>query len=222
MNRIGIVTGILCSVLSISSFAWGQANVDESQETAFLYVDATAGSDSNPGTQALPLKTIGKAVQLAVVNNQNSIGTRVTINPGTYRENIFMGATTTDTNLPITFQAATNGTVIVSGSVLYTGWQPDGGNSSIFKNAWPNKWGLCPANPTGPPEQSIVLRREMIFVNGTQLTQVLSRAQVLPGTFFVDEAGATVYVTGRSTRGRSSRMRRCSRRRSRPPILSRP
>lgn len=194
MRRTGILAGTLLTALFLSSNAWCQANVNESLETAFVYVDTNNGSDLNPGTQALPLKTIGKAVQLAVANNQNSIGTRVTINPGTYRESLFMGATTTDTNLPITFQAATNGTVIVSGSVLYTGWQPSSGNSSIFKNAWPNKWGLCPANPTGPLEQNIVLRREMIFVNGTQLTQVLSLAQMLPGTFFVDEAGATVYV----------------------------
>lgn len=194
MRRTAILAGTLLTALFPSSNAWGQASVNESLETAFVYVDTNNGSDLNPGTQALPLKTIGKAVQLAVANNQNSIGTRVTINPGTYRESIFMGATTTDTNLPITFQAATNGTVIVSGSVLYTGWQLSSGNSSIFKNAWPNKWGLCPANPTGPLEQNVVLRREMIFVNGTQLTQVLSLAQMLPGAFFVDEAGATVYV----------------------------
>lgn len=194
MKRIGILAWALLTAFLLSSNAWGQATVNESLETAFLYVDSNNGSDSNPGTQALPLKTIGKAAQLAIANNQNSIGTRVTINPGTYRESVFMGATTTDTNLPITFQAATNGTVIVSGSVLYTGWQPYSGNSSIFTNNWPNQWGQCPANPTGPLEQNIVLRREMIVVNGTQLTQVLSLAQMLPGTFFVDEAGATVYA----------------------------
>ena len=193
MKRIGTIAGTLLAALFLSPCAWGQATVDESLETAFIYVDPN-GSDSNPGTQALPLQTIGKAAQIAIANNQNGIGTRVTINPGTYRESILMAPTPTDTSLPITFEAATNGTVIDSGSVLYTGWQPYSGNTSIFTNAWPNQWGLCPANPTGPLEQDIVLRREMVIVNGTHLTQVLSLTEMLPGTFYADEAGATIYV----------------------------
>src|ERR1700719_729259 len=70
------------------SSAFGQATVNESLETATLYVDTAKGSDSNPGTQLKPLKTIGAAASMAETNNQSSIGTKVIINPGTYRESV--------------------------------------------------------------------------------------------------------------------------------------
>ena len=50
-----------------SGLAFAQANINENQETAILYVDVTNGSDSNPGTQELPLanhrqvRSIGRA-----------------------------------------------------------------------------------------------------------------------------------------------------------------
>lgn len=41
----------------------------------------------------------------------------------------------------------------------------------------------------------IVQRREMIIVNGTPLTQVLSRPEVKAGTFYVSEESATVFLS---------------------------
>ena len=65
-----------------------QANVNEGIETAVIYVDAAKGSDSNPGTSSSPLQTISAGVNLAEKNNQGNIGSKVIINPGTYREAI--------------------------------------------------------------------------------------------------------------------------------------
>jgi hypothetical protein len=180
---------LTCSVSS----AWGQANVDENLETAFIYVDTAKGSDSNPGSKSLPLKTIGAAVSLAETNNQNSIGSRVIINPGVYRESVTVSPNHNSSTLPITFEAATNGTVNVSGAQQYTGWKTYSGNSQIYTNAWSYAWGLCTVSsmPTAP---DIVRRREMVFVNGTALTQVLSLNEVVVGTFYVDESHGTIYV----------------------------
>lgn len=174
--------------------ASAQANVNESQETAFVYVNGTTGSDSNPGTQAEPFQTIGKAASVAVANNRKSIGTRVIISAGPYRESISLSSNSTNTSLPITFEAATNGTVRISGADVWTGWTPYSGNPNIFTNAWPYTWGLCPASTSGPLEEDINLRREQIFVNTIALTQVLAQAQLTPGTFFVDETNAIVYI----------------------------
>jgi hypothetical protein len=187
---------LVCAlVLLASTLAWSQANVNESLETATLWVDTNRGSDSNPGTQQLPLKTIGYAATLAVTNNQAGIGTKVIINPGTYREAVTLQYNTSDTSLPMTFEAAANGTVVVSGADVWTGWQAYSQNGSIYTNAWPYQWGLCPVDSGIPPfEQNIVLRREMIFVNGTPLTQVLSLSAMVVGTFYVDEIGGTVYL----------------------------
>src|SRR5947208_12781626 len=66
--------------------AWAQAIVNEGLETSIIYVDVKTGSDSNPGTQSSPLKTIGAAIGIAQSNNAANVGTKVIINPGTYRE----------------------------------------------------------------------------------------------------------------------------------------
>jgi hypothetical protein len=171
-----------------------QATVNENLETVMIYVDGNTGSDSNPGTQSQPLKTISAAATKALSNNDSSIGSRVIISPGTYRESVSVGTNRNSTNLPITFQAATSGTVVVSGADLWTGWTPYSGNSEIYTQSWPYHWGLCPGTGIQPTPQNIVLRQEMVIVNGTPLSEVLSLTAMMPGTFFPDEANATVYV----------------------------
>jgi|ERR1022692_578541 hypothetical protein len=174
--------------------ALGQATVNEGLETALVYVNGSTGSDTNPGTQSQPLKTIGAAATMAVNNNHSGIGTRVTINPETYRESISLNYNKKDTSLPITFEAATNGTVIVSGATVYSAWAKYGPNPSIYTNGWTNDWGECPQMTSCPYQQNIMMRKEMVAVNGTPLTQVMSLTQMLQGTFYVDQQGAQIYV----------------------------
>ncbi|HEY6273227.1 MAG TPA: hypothetical protein VIX19_14705 [Terriglobales bacterium] len=119
------------SLLVPSLQGWSQASVNESLESAFIYVDAAKGSDSNPGTPARPLKALNAAASLAETNNQKNVGSRVVINPGTYREAVTLAGTARTTGSPITFEAATSGTVFVSGAQPYTGWKTDASNSSI-------------------------------------------------------------------------------------------
>ncbi len=163
--------------------------IPENQEKAFIYVDPNTGNNSNPGTQAQPLKTVQAAASIAFDNNKNNVGTRVTLNPGTYRENVYYN--TPSTSAPVTFQAAQNGTAIITGSDLWTGWTSAG---NIFTHNWPYTWGEC-ALPNGWPSMwPIILRREMIFVNGTPLTQVISANQMVEGTFYVDDASQLVSM----------------------------
>jgi hypothetical protein len=193
-NRGCLLFTLIFLGIVFSGIAHGQANINEKQETVFLYVDGSTGSDTNPGTQSRPFKTISHAAGVAEANKQKNIGTRVTINPGTYRESILLASNSKDTSLPITFEAAATGTVTVSGSDVWTGWQPYAGKTGAYTSTWPYTWGLCPAPAGGPLLQNINLRREMIFVNGTPLTQVLTLSQLALGTFFVDETNAIVYI----------------------------
>jgi len=186
-----IIPTLLCA-----SLAWGQASVNENLETATLYVDANKGNDNNPGTAQKPLRTIGAAATKATTNNAADIGTKVIINSGTYREAVTLTAGANGTTLPITFQAATTGKAIMSGADISTGWKVYSGNSNIYTNTWPNKWGLCllDSDPS-TPEPDIVRRREMVVVNGAVLSQVLSLSAVKqPSTFYVDENKGTIYV----------------------------
>lgn len=189
LQKFCILLSVFLPVLS-----WCQANVNENLETATIYVNGSTGSDSNPGTQSEPLQTISAAASMAETNNYNSIGTKIIIEPGTYRESVTIGKNFRTTSLPITFSAATNGTVTISGADVWTGWTEYSGNSSIYTKSWPYQWGECAGSPTGPPQQEIVLRQEMVIVNGTPLTEVLSLASMEPGTFFPDEANGTLYV----------------------------
>jgi hypothetical protein len=175
-----------------------QASVNENLETATLYVDTAKGSDSNPGSESKPLKTIGAAASAAETNNHSSIGTKVIINPGTYRESVTLSHNSKDTGLPITFQAATKGTVIVSGATVYSGWGTYSQNNSIYTNSWTNNWAVCPQLSSCPYQQNIMMRQEMVAVNGTALTQVLTLGQMLQGTFYVDESANQIYVWPKS------------------------
>src|SRR5215469_2685340 len=127
-KQLGRLLGATIFALAFVGKGWCQANVNEKLETAVLYVDTANGSDSNPGTSSLPLKTIGAGVGLAETNNKNNIGTRLIVNPGTYRESIQVQPPYQSTNMPITVQAATNGTVTISGAQQFTGWRPYAAN----------------------------------------------------------------------------------------------
>jgi hypothetical protein len=196
LHFIARVIAVMCGiVLSLSVFSWGQASVNEGLETASIYVDTAKGSDSNSGSKTAPLKTIGASVTMALTNNHSNIGSKVIINPGTYREAVVVGGSKKSTSLPITFEAATNGTVFVSGADVITGWTVYSGNSKIYEASWPYNFGTCPAQPPpAPVQQEIVLREEMLIVNGTPLTEVLTLSSMQPGTFYADEAHNLVYA----------------------------
>src|SRR5580658_788247 len=186
---------VLLSIAVAVPRVLAQANVNEGLETNYIYVDGLTGNNSNPGTKALPLQTISAAISNATAI-VGKTGSRITVNPGTYRESLsFINAPRN--NLPITVEAASNGTVTISGADVWTGWQPYGGNPSIYTNAWPYDWGFCPAElGDGAPYQTgLMLRREMVFINGSPLTQVLSLTDmVYPNMFYVDETSGVIYI----------------------------
>jgi hypothetical protein len=164
-----------------------QANINEGQETATLYLDVVNSNNNNSGSQSEPLKTIGQSVAVAEANNQSGIGTHVYVNPGLYRGNINLLGTGHDTALPETFEALQPGTVLISGADPYTNWTQYSGNSSIYSTPWTYNFGLCPGLlGDAPREPDIHLRREMAFIDGAPLQQVLSMSQMLEGAFYVD------------------------------------
>src|SRR5664279_4671260 len=122
--------------------AFSQAHVTENQ-TTFVYVDANSGSDSNSGTQSSPLRTIQAAVTQAKANNTKSIGTKVFINPGVYREAVNISSSYNQTSVPMTFEATQPGQAVIAGSDVLTNWYHTTNNSSIFTHAWTYNFGAC-------------------------------------------------------------------------------
>ena len=167
-----------------------QANVTENQ-TTYLYVDAKLGSDSNSGAQASPFKTVQAAVNKANYLNEQSIGVKVIVNAGVYREFVNIGNYKT-TAAPLTIQAAVAGTAVISGAEVLTGWTNSGG---IYTRGMPFSTPACSV-PAGWPATfaPIALRTEMAFVNGTPLTQVTQWADLRPGTFYVNTTYAVIHI----------------------------
>ena len=79
--------------------------------TPRAYYVSTSGSDSNPGTSALPWRTINKAARVA------SAGETVYVRGGVYAEQVSLSRSGT-ASAPIDFQAAPNETPVISAASL--------------------------------------------------------------------------------------------------------
>ena len=116
-----------------------------------------------------------------------SNGTNVTliIPPGIYRESIVVkdwgeGAGT------LTLQAERKGETIITGTDVWTEWVKDG---DVYVHDWPYRWGLVtwPKGWRAKDNKPIIRRREMVFVDGVLMRQVIRRDRLRRGSFFVDE-----------------------------------
>jgi hypothetical protein len=162
-----------------------------------LHVDGNNGSDSNPGTAASPVKTIQQGLKLANANNQKQIATRVNIAAGMYRESLALMYGGNNTAAPLGIEAAQTGTVVVTGADSWTGgWVPSTSKPGVVTRHWPHDYGLCAVNPSWDATmiREIVRRREIVFVDGKRMTQVLSLGQMRPGTFHVDESADKISL----------------------------
>ena len=183
---------LLPAILAFSGIrASAQAHVTENQ-TTYLFVDAHSGSDGNSGAKTAPLKTIQAAVDRADTNNEKNIGTKIIVNPGVYREEVTIGAYRS-TGAPITIQAAVTGTAVIAGSDVLSGWSAQ--SSGIYTHVWTPNLGTC-GIPAGWPASiaPIARRTELLFVNGIPLTEVMSTADLRPGTFYVNETSNLIYM----------------------------
>jgi hypothetical protein len=195
MQFMKIFAGLVIATLASPGIrACAQAHVTENQ-TTYIYVDGQVGSDSSAGTQSTPLRTIQAAINKASANNIKSIGTKVLINPGVYRESLSIQSNYSQTGATMTFQAAQTGTAVIAGSNILTNWYQNASNPAIYDSYWQYNFGNC-ATPYGWPADfaPIVLRSEMVFVNGIPLTQVMSFSDMRAGTFYVSEASSQIHV----------------------------
>jgi len=178
-----------------SAAAVVQIPEDQAQQTFFVDNQSTSASDQNPGTEALPFQTISRGAQVAQSNNEQSIGTKIYIKPGVYREQVTLPASGMETDAPIIFEGTVPGNVILSGSDVWGNWQPIGDH--VYQHAWPYHWGLA-AYPPGwagnVTLDPIVRRREMVILDGHPLSQVLNYSELSDFNFYADEGRGILYV----------------------------
>ena len=143
-----------------------------------FWVDKSAGNDSNPGTEALPWKTIQRAAGANVM----SPGDAVLVRAGTYFGAIEPKAAGTP-GRRITYAAYPGDNVIVSGATpLDLNWSADG---AAYKATWPHGSLWTRRVNEGHERDDDARRRDMVIADGQVLTPVYTRADVVPGTFFL-------------------------------------
>jgi len=173
------------------------ASIDESKVQQVLFVNnqSPSAADSNPGTEALPFMTVSHAALIAQSLNARSTGVKVYIAPGTYRELVSLPQTGKETSAPMVFEGTVRGQVILSGSDVWSGWTQTSNN--VYQHNWPYAWGIAPY-PRGwdgnTTLQDIVRRREMVYVNGHNMAQVLQYSDLTDYTFFADENAHIIYL----------------------------
>ncbi|MDT3778143.1 right-handed parallel beta-helix repeat-containing protein [Nitrospira sp. MA-1] len=205
--RVNVLNYVkLCSIL----FVLGLPNILQASSygaplpLGLIEVDRTiyvnnkhlVASDSNPGTADLPLKTVGQATTRAIENRELGLGTKILVAPGVYREKFQLIVNPQDSDPPIVFEATEIGKAIISGSDVFRNWKPTK-IPNIFVHAWPYKWGVksLPESWKGRVNVShIVRRKEMVFVNGIPLKQVLSAIELVAGTFFATESTSQLFI----------------------------
>jgi len=96
-----------------------------------IHVSKT-GSDSNAGTETMPLLSISKAAEIA------DAGDIITVHAGTYREWVKPARGGNSEEQRITYQAAKGEEVFVKGSEQITGWNPLG--EGVWKVELPNSF----------------------------------------------------------------------------------
>lgn len=170
--------------------------------TILIHVDQRNpnASDGSNGSSEQPLATIRAAARRALDNRASGFATRVLIHPGTYREQIEIGADVADGTAPLIAFEGTGPDVVLSGADVATDWQPQGGN--VYRRVWPFRWGPAPL-PSGwedveeeLAQHPVVQRRELAVANGILLKQVVTRTELSrePQTFHVDEERGEILI----------------------------
>ncbi|MGY1773479.1 right-handed parallel beta-helix repeat-containing protein [Blastococcus sp. SYSU D00813] len=164
---------------------------------------APTGDDAAAGTAAAPLRTVARALETA------PDGATVVLAAGTYHERV-----TLPEGRALTLQAAPGAEVWFDGTREVTGWVADG---PVWRlEGWTAEFDSSPTYTEGAPDGTeegftfvdpahpLAAHPDMLFVDGVAQRQVAGRAEVVPGTFAVDEARDRLWLgtdpTGRAVR----------------------
>jgi len=148
-------------------------------------------SDDGPGSRERPWKTLTKAANTVVS------GDTVLVHGGVYRERIEIKANGT-AEAPIRFEAAPGESVVLTGADRLTGWKKAEPERPIYTVPWPHRFNTYSKTMTHPGDDyhRVIGRCEQVMVDGYNLRQVLSAAQLAPGTFFADTTNQLLYAWG--------------------------
>ncbi len=159
---------------------------------------ATTGRTLHVSPKAID--TIAPNMQFRTISAAAAVaqpGDTVLISNGVYRESVQIKNSGT-ADKPIRFEAATAANVMVTATDRLLEWTPETGpqGSAIHSTPWPYRFNLFSENGSHPGEEPFRLigRNEQVLCDGYPMFQVLSRDQLVRGSFFADTENKRLYV----------------------------
>jgi parallel beta-helix repeat protein len=178
------VKGIFALLLAAPGMASATATINI-KDTNYpipsgAYFVSPDGKDTNSGKTPDSPWSVAKALASA------PSGSTVVFRGGTYR-NI-----TASINKQLTLQAYPHEKPWVKGSVIVTDWVAD--RAIWRKDGWNYSFALNMGSEYIDPKYPMARYGDMVYINGVSLKQVASKAEVVPGTFYVDSASKQLYI----------------------------
>jgi Right handed beta helix region len=204
MKKLSFLLAVILVLVGLWGCAQEPQNVldtglepEASVVTLHLNPWASNASDSNDGSSSSrPLKTIQAAFEKMIPIKEAGSSVRILFYPGVYRDTLIGTESRPHWRIPdnsawLLLVAQEKGKAIFSGSDVWTGWTNQG--NGLWSKAWPYDWGAPGAGddltPGAPDVPELAARRELVFVNGQRLAQVLNQSELREGSFHVDETG---------------------------------
>ncbi len=163
-------------ILIFAPLLSASVQIDENSVQKTIVVDPSGKGD---------VKRIRDAIDL--LNAEPEVAMKVLIREGVYREEmkIIKPRTASATVLE------GEGKVVISGADVWSDWKEENG---LLYADWPYDWGLAAFDNNYNIKNDLGRRCEIVRVNDKRLTQVASKEEVGPGSFWVDEEGDRLWM----------------------------
>lgn len=170
---------------SIAAAATGTATLDDIKDTNYsipdnAYFVSPDGKDTNSGIDANSPWSVDKAI------NSAPAGSTIIFRGGVYRN------VDSIIKRKLTLQAYPGEKPMLKGSIEVTGWVADG--NMWRKDGWEYSFPQNMGSEFIDPNYPMAGYRDMVFINGVALKQVKTKAEVVPGTFYVDAVNKQLYI----------------------------
>jgi hypothetical protein len=207
-HSLALTTIALATFGSLARAQTGSTvTVPTAASTVKLYVDSAYTGPFQDGPNAT-YKSMQAAIYHALYQNRNKENgvaktpkdVRIIVQPGSYREQLYLTDTTNASTKTITIEAANpNQKPVFYGSEK---WNAGTFGTSPLFNGYPVYYHSC-NTPTGPREDiwannndptvdyfsmpPVVRREEVMILNSTPMQRVLAYGELAPGKFYVNE-----------------------------------
>ena len=161
---------------------------------ALTAVSAESCIDLTLYVSAEPPRDFEEKLASAFTAQAEGKSVRVVLAAGIYRSSVSFSCRH-KTSAVVVIEAENSGSAIFSGSDPLGGWRPDG---ELWSAPWPYRLGVASApSAYGDPyleTPELMLRREILVVDGVLFRQALHHSDLTPCSFYVDDRQARVFL----------------------------